>query len=584
MRQIKSLKQILKKLNYVIPKDKKNFGYLMILLIIIGSVLETVGVSAILPFIEAVLSPDELLKKKYVQLIVNILNIKDENNIIIFIGICIIVVYFVKNAYLYFILILQSIYRGKVQKELSTKVLSAYMKRDYEYYVSINTAEIIRGIGADIIGVYNLLDNLFRFLGEAFTAFMISVLIMYTDFPMALCMIIIAVMCFWVLTFGLKGKIKYAGEQKRVSEGERGKKAYQAIMGFKEIKVTRSERYFVNEYEKAYEKQRVAELKNDYISNIPEKLIEFVCIATLISVICVRIYFGIEMVSFIPKLAVFALAAFRLLPSVSRMTRYMNGIVYNNVFLAGAYDNLIGIEKENFECTYSDKEGVDRVRFKESIHIEKVCWNYKNSKKNILSELSLEIKRGEAVGIVGTSGAGKSTLMDILLGLLKPEHGKLLIDDIDIFSIQDEWSNIVAYVPQSVFLLDDTVRNNVAFGLALEDIDEDRIWDVLREAQLDEFVKSLPEKLDTQVGERGIKFSGGQRQRIAIARALYREPDIIVLDEATSALDNETEKAVMEAIELLHGQKTLIIVAHRLSTIENCDKVYEIADGKAVLK
>lgn len=584
MGQIKSLGKILKKLNYVIPKDKKFLGYLMVILIIIGSILETIGVSAILPFIEAVLSPAQLLEKEYVQFIVDRLNIIEEKDIIVFIGICIIIVYFVKNAYLYSLLVVQSVYRGKVQKELSTKVLSAYMKRDYEYYVSVNTAEIIRGIGSDIIGVYNLLDNLFRFLGEAFTAFMISILIMYTDFFMALCMIVIAGICFLVLTSGLKGKIQNVGEQKRISEGERGKKAYQAIMGFKEIKVTRSEKYFVKEYEEAYERQRISEIKNDYIENIPEKLIEFVCIATLIGVICVRICLGIDMSSFIPKLAVFALAAFRLLPSVSRMTRYMNGIVYNNVFLTGAYDNLSAIDKKAFECAYLEKKAKDNIRFRDSIRFEEVYWNYRNSTKTILSGLSLEIKCGEAVGIIGASGAGKSTLMDILLGLLKPERGRILVDNRNIFEVPDEWSSMVAYVPQSVFLLDDTIRKNVAFGFNSHDIDEKRIWEVLREAQLDEFVRSLPEGLDAQVGERGIKFSGGQRQRVAIARALYRNPDIIVLDEATSALDNETEKAVMEAIELLHGQKTLIIVAHRLSTIENCDKVYEVVDGKALLQ
>ena len=584
MNQIKSLGQIVKRLDYVVPKNRKLQGYWLVIFIIIGSLLETLGVSAILPFIEAILTPEELLNKSYIHFIAEKLNFSGEDKIIIFIGICIIFVYFIKNIYLYFLVIVQAIYRGKLQKELSTKMLATYMKRDYEYYVNTNTAEIIRSIGTDITGVYNLLDNLFRFLGEAFTALMISVFIMYTDSVMALCIILIAGACFLLLTIGLKRKTKQLGEEKREADAVRGKRAYQAIMGFKEIKVSHTEEHFINLYNEAYEKQRVAEVRNEYIVNIPEKLIEFICIATLLGVICIRISLGIDMTNFIPKLAVFAFAAFRLLPSISRMTRYMNGIVFNNVFLINAYNNFIAIKDDVPMLACKGAESVNEIKFKENVCIENLNWIYQNSSKLILDDLSLEIKRGEAIGIIGASGAGKSTLMDILLGLLKPEQGKVLMDGADVSAHPNSWSNIVAYVPQSVFLLDDTIRNNVAFGIEDEKIEEKRIWEALKEAQLDEFVKGLPDGLDTQVGERGIKFSGGQRQRVAIARALYREPDIIVLDEATSALDNETEKAVMEAIELLHGQKTLIIVAHRLSTIENCDKVYEIVNGKALLR
>lgn len=585
MKQIQSLREVIKKLGYVLPKNKKNKAYILVVLIIIGSLLETLGVSAILPFIESILSPSELLNKWYVKWMVIITNVSDETSIVIVLGICIIFVYLIKNVYLYSLIIIQTVYRSKVQKELSTKMLATYMKREYEYYVNINTAEIIRGIGTDVTGVYNLLDNIFRFLGEAFTALMISVYILYTDFVMAVCIIAIAGGCFLLLTVGLKGKTKRLGEEKRVCDTIRGKRAYQAIMGFKEIKVMHKEKFFVDTYDDAYEKQRVADVRNEYIANIPEKLIEFVCVATLIGVLCIRISLGVDLTAFVPKLAAFALAAFRLLPSVSRMTRYINGIVFNNAFLISAYNNLRELgDFENELQLYNADANYDAVEFKNSIEIKDVRWNYKNSSKVILDNLNLSINRGESIGIIGASGAGKSTLMDIILGLLRPNQGKILMDGIDVYSISKQWSDMIAYVPQSVFLLDDTIRNNVAFGVTMDKIDDEKVWSALKEAQLEDFVKSLPDKLDTQVGERGIKFSGGQRQRVAIARALYRNPEIIVLDEATSALDNETEKAVMEAIEILKGQKTLIIVAHRLSTIRNCDKVYEVGNGKINLK
>ena len=218
------------------------------------------------------------------------------------------------------------------------------------------------------------------------------------------------------------------------------------------------------------------------------------------------------------------------------------------------------------------------------IKINQISWKYPNSEKFVLKDLSMEIFRGESIALIGTSGAGKTTLADIILGLYRPQGGNITVDNVDISTIPQQWSKMIGYVPQQVFLTDDTIRNNIAFGLYENEIDEKAIWRALEKAQLKEFVQSLPEGLNTKVGERGIKFSGGQRQRVAIARALYYEPDIIVLDEATSALDNETETAVMESIDLLKGEKTLLIIAHRLSTISNCDRIYEIVDGKAVPK
>ena len=587
MRYLKSIQDIWEKLKYILTDKQKKNGVLVVIMIIIGAFLEMLGVSAILPFVDAILTPEDVINKWYVKPFLELFNITDTNATIILIGIGIILVYFVKNLYLYLSLMVQTIYRSKIQKDLSTKMLKTYMERPYEYFVNINTAEVIRGIGVDVTGVYNLMDNLFRFIGELFTALLISVFIIYTDAFMALCIIVIAGACFAVITLGLKKKTKYLGEQKQITDTARGNCAYQAIMGFKEIKVTQTTDYFVDAYDEAYEKQRNAEVKNEYIANIPEKLIEAMCVAVLIGVICVKIAMGTDMTGFVPKLGAFAVAAFRLLPSVSRMTRYMNGIIFHNTFLQSVYKNLLEINEykgKNKENAVVDEGKAKAEKFREELVIDGVDWQYDGADKYVLKNLSLSVKRGEAVALIGASGAGKTTLADVILGLLKPEKGSVIVDGMDVFSHPKSWSKMIGYVPQSVFLSDDTIRNNVAFGHAPSEIKDEDVWRALEQAQLKTFVEGLPEGLDTQVGERGIKFSGGQRQRVAIARALYNNPDIIVLDEATSALDNETEKAVMEAIDALQGHKTLIIVAHRLTTIRNCDKIYEIAGGKAVLK
>lgn len=584
MKNFEAIIEIVNKLRVILTKKQKQVGIVILFVIIVGSFLETLGVSAILPFIESLLNPENVLQKWYSQLLVSQFNISDTQTLTIVIGIAIIIIYFLKNLYLYFSVMAQTIYRSKIEKYLSTKMLRAYMKWPYESFVDINTAEVIRGIGTDIIGVYNLLDEMFRFLGEFFTAILIGLFIVYTDAFMAICIIVIAGLCFAVITLGLKKKTSALAEEKRRTDTIRGKSAYQAIMGFKEIKVSNTTDYFINNYEEAYEAQRVAEVNNNYIVNLPERVIESMSIAVLMGVICIKLIIGTDMTSFVPKLAVFAVAAFRLLPSVSRMTRYMNGIIYNNNFLKGAYANLLtlGVAEGKTDIEKVEKESSgSSARFNKSLIIQDLHWSYKNNPRIILNGLNLEIKKGESVGLIGASGAGKSTLTDIILGLLRPKKGTVMMDGMDVFENPEAWSKVVGYVPQSIFLLDDTIRRNVAFGYPDEDIDDSKVWNVLKEAQLDEYIKTLPDGLDTQVGERGVKFSGGQRQRIAIARTLYRDPDIIVLDEATSALDGDTEKAVMEAVDALQGHKTLIIVAHRLSTIRNCNSIYEIGNGIA---
>lgn len=300
---------------------------------------------------------------------------------------------------------------------------------------------------------------------------------------------------------------------------------------------------------------------------------------------------GTDVAEFVPVLGTFAMAAFKMLPSIGKITSRMTGIIYARPYLDNLYINIREVEEyeksyNEFIKEYAKEEGVDKdsscLEFKHELSVRNVTWKYRNQGNNVLNQISLNIRKGESVAFIGASGAGKTTLADIILGLLKPQGGTVTVDGADIFAIPQTWARIVGYVPQMVFLKDDTIRNNVAFGIREEDIDDNTVWKALEEAQLREFVERLPNKLDTIVGERGIKFSGGQRQRVAIARALYHKPQILVLDEATAALDNDTEAAVIESIDTLQGSVTLIIVAHRLTTIRNCDTIYEIKDGRAI--
>lgn len=583
---IKSLKTTIVKLWYVMDKKRQRQSLELFFVILIGSFLEMLGVSAILPFVNVLMSPDTFMNKGFGSIIRRIwIGELNYNSIIVIVGCILIVVYILKNIFLYGVSILQRVFKCKTQKDLALKMLKQFINDSYENYINSNTSEVINRIDAEVFGAFNVLDNLLCFFRELFTTFLIGAYLLYVDTSMALSLVLVAGLCFSIMVIGLKKRTIELGEEKLCTGLRRATCAYQAIMGLKEIKITSTGNYFISSYEDAYDAQNKAEIKNSYIENLPERLIESVCIVALIGIICVKVAIGSDIQEFIPKLSVFAVAAIRLLPSVSRMTRYINGVFYNQVALDKVYANMQNINKilknTGLQDLKTDSLKTKAGNFKE-LSVKEVTWIYKDSKTKICDKLSFSLTKGESMGIIGSSGSGKSTLMDVVLGLYKPIEGEVTINDVNIHDPNIDLSEFIGYVPQSVFLLDDTIRNNVAFGKM--HIDDVKVWEALEKAQLKDFVERLPMGLETRVGERGIKFSGGQRQRVAIARALYNDPEIIILDEATSALDNETEKAVMESIDALQGYKTLIIVAHRLTTIKNCDKIYEIKDGKAILR
>ncbi len=576
-------------LRYIMTEKQKRQSAAIFILIIGGALFETLGVSAILPFIQSIMEPEELVNKWYIAVIVRTLNLKDTYSIVYLCGVFISLVYVIKNVYLFASSRIQSKFRWRFQKNLSTKMLASYMKRPYVYFLDINSAEIIRTLSTDVFGVLEILQNGFRFFSEFFTVVLIGIFTISVDAVMALQILLIAGLCFFGITFFFKNRLSKIGAKQRDANVERTKCAYQAVNGYKEVQVMQRADCFVEAYEEAYEGQRKLEVSFETISALPERLIETVCIIGLILVVCLRLASGVAVEEFVPKLSVFAVAAFRILPSVSRMTGYLNNVVYYRPTAEAVSDELHAVEEYrqiidrqiNKEV---EEQSDEEYSFRDKVEVRNIRWKYPRSDKYVLQDVSITIEKGDSVALIGASGAGKTTLADVILGLLHSEGGAVSVDGIGIETIPRKWSRLIGYVPQVVFLVDDTIRNNIAFGLRQEEINDEMVWSALEQAQLKEFVQGLPNELNTIVGERGVKFSGGQRQRIAIARALYYNPDILVLDEATSALDNETESAVMESIEALQGHKTLIIVAHRLTTIRKCNKIYEITDGHAILR
>ena len=586
--KITAIIDITKQLRYIFNKRQKRMCTVVFASMVLCSVLELLGVTAIYPFIEILLYQDKLREIEYLSILYWLKPDISATAVILIIGFGIVLIYLIKNLLMIASAALQNHFAAKVEREISTHMLNAFMRRPYQFFLNTNSGVVIRGITTDAQGVYKLLIALFELVSSTVTAVILGVFLLIVDLGMAVGALILCGICFVAVLAAFKGKMKKAGIDIRTSQAKKFQYATQAVTGIKEIIVTDRIDSFVEQYEEAAIVNQHANYTHGFVNACPKRIIEGVCLGGFIGLVCIKVLGGTDVSTFVPTLGLFAMSAFKILPAVSAMSSQLATIIFYKQHLQGAYENLKDAdeyEKELLllECKPAEDEPKE-IEFKDSLLVDNVKWKYLNAPNCVLDNLSMEIKKGESVAFIGSSGAGKTTLADVIMGLLPPQEGSVKMDGIDILSIRKQWSKIIGYVPQTVFLIDDTIRNNVAFGMKEDEISDEKVWNALEQAQLKSFVESLPDGLDTIVGERGVKFSGGQRQRVAIARALYEAPAILIFDEATSALDGETEEAVMQSIDALQGHITLIIVAHRLTTIRNCDKIFEIRNGKAVLK
>lgn len=587
MNKIKNIKNMAQQFGVILTPNQKKWGVVVFFLSLLGAVAETLGVSVILPLVQVMLDPEQLMEIEIINEICTRVGITSSGGLLFLVATGVIGVYAAKNLYLCFLSYARVKYSTKIQRELSLRMLHSYMKRGYSYFRTTNTSNLLRGISGAVTGVYTVIYQFMRIMTEVLTILCIFVYIVYTDWKMALSMMVLIGVCLAVILYVFKGIMQKAGEVYYASLGEVNKWSLQLFSGIKEVLVLNRKKFFMDNYEASYNVQQKGMVKQTVAAEIPAYVIEGTCVVGIILAVCVRVGVMEDPASYVPQLAAFAVAAFRLLPSVGRISSSFNNCMFWLPAIPEVCENILEAQRYDEACeeeTAQAGENDEEVSFEKELKIEDIVWRYPDGQENVLDHISFSIKKGESVAFVGPSGAGKSTLADIILGLFEPQEGAILIDGKKIAHNRKAMAKMISFVPQSVYLIDDTVRRNIAFGIGDDEIDEAAVEKALEQAQMKEFIHSLPAGLDTLVGERGVRFSGGQAQRLAIARALYTDPDILVLDEATSALDTETETAVMEAIDALQGQKTLIIIAHRLTTIKNCDKIFEIAGGKAVEK
>lgn len=577
---------LFKKLGSILDKKQKRSILGLMILILIGGLLETLGVSLVLPLISAILDKESFSQNKYVVDVMRIFGITSVDVVIYTLLFALMAMYVVKNSYLIWLTYMQSRFVNSNRCRCTTNLLSQYLNRPYEYYLYAETSDILRTIYGDMDNIFNLLLQCMNLAAEVVVSVCLGLFLLLIDFKMMMVIVGLLFVVTIFVTKVLKPKLHNVGEGARESQASLYKWILQSVTGIKDVKVLNKEEYFTRKYYGSSKEYANYQVKNNVLTNIPRLLIETVAIVGILAYVAVAMAAGVPMSSLLPLISAFALAAMRLLPSVNRVNTYIANISYYEPALDYIYENVdtagLGEQKlvKRFESEELDSSRKSSLTMKKSIELTGITFAYPNTDKNIFTDANMSIPVGKSVGVMGPSGAGKTTIVDVLLGLLKTKKGEIACDERDIFEDYSGWLSHVGYIPQNIYMLDDSIRNNIAFGVKESDIDDDRVWEVLKQAQMKEFVEAQPEGLDSQIGERGVRISGGQRQRLGIARALYHDPELLVFDEATSALDNDTETAIMEAIDTLHGQKTMVIIAHRLRTIENCDIIYEVKDEK----
>lgn len=576
--------KILKRLNVLLDGKQKRRMVLIIFLMLIGGILESLSISVVIPVMQAVIDPVKLMENKYAAMVYERLHLSSSMQLTMILMAALIVAFVLKNLFLFLQNVVQLRFVYTNQFATSRKLMINFMERKYEYYLNADTAVIQRNITSDVNNMYALILTTLQFTSEIVVFICLAAVLLMVDAKMILSITALLLVMLIIIKKVLRPIMYKAGQDNQDYYSGLFKWINEAVAGIKEIKVANKENYFITEYAKCGAGYVNAVQKYNIFNSTPRLLIETVCIAGLVAYMMVVVAHGASVDELLPQIAVFGLAAMRLLPSANRINNYTTSISYLEPFLWNVSDNL----KEDINdkdmiydvSSYAKPVEVTKLPLTKEIRLENITYKYPNTDVLIFDNANMTIPIGEAVGVVGTSGAGKTTIIDILLGLLDLQSGSILADGVNVNSNYKGWLKNIGYIPQTIFMLDSTIRKNVAFGYADEDIDDERVWAVLKEAQLDEFVRGLPEGLDTSIGERGIRLSGGQRQRIGIARALFEDPELLVLDEATSALDNETEAAIMDSINILAGKKTLVIIAHRLQTIEKCNIVYRVENGK----
>ena len=570
---------MIKKINQILDKKLKKMLFIFFLVISLISILEILSIGLIIPLITSILNEDIL--RNYLQNNLIFFDNFTNSQITIFLFSLMVFIYFVKAITLLFFSWLQLSYVTKLEATLCKKLYSSYLNRPYKFFTNINSSVLIRNITEEVQHFSNsiIFNGLNLFL-EILIVVFISIFLFFYNPLVTFQLILLCFVISFLFIKLTKKKLSIWAKERQSNAEMKIKHIQQGIGGIKEIKILGNEKKFVEYFNN--HNQRYATI-NKYFNMITQSsriILEFFAILFFCLIVIYSHLSGIKNSEILVLIAVFAAAAFRLLPSFNRINVSFSNIRYGMPSIDILYqekNNISLIEKKNQNNVVHNLNA--KKIFNSSIRVEKLYFGY--NKINVLENVNLEIQKNSIIGIVGSSGSGKSTFVDLILDLQKPNKGSIYIDNLNISSLDQTWRNFIGYVPQNIYLLDDTLKKNIAFGLDEVQIDDKKIFNSLKLSQLDDFVSNnLKDGINTNIGEGGIRLSGGQRQRIGIARALYKNPELIIFDESTSSLDLKTEERIIETIKSIRQNKTFIIISHRTSTLKVCDVVYEIKDKK----
>ncbi len=560
---------------FLTPAERKRVGVLLVL-IVAGMLLETLGIGLVIPAITLMMQGDIAGRYPEIAPVIDYFGNPSQTDLIAVAVLVLVAVYFIKNLFLAFLIWWQNSFAYDVQAHLSQRLYAIYLNQPYTFHLQRNSAQLIRNVIGEVNVFTGAMISTLMFLSELLVVLGIAALMFLVE-PIG---VLIVVFVFggtaWIFNRVMREHVSRWGRERQLHDGMRIQQLQQGLGGVKEVRLLGRESDFLAHFDlHNTSSARVWKLQTSF-QGFPRLIFELLAVTGLAILLLVMLGQGRDFTSIAPALGLFTVAAFRLMPSVNRLLSSIQVLRYSLPVINTLHDEL-RLASPVSHCKHTTGE-----LFRNELRLRDITYSYPAATAPALQGITISIEKGEFVGLIGSSGSGKSTLVDIILGLLVPGSGQVEVDGRDIQQGLRYWQDQIGYVPQSIYLTDDTLRRNVAFGLSNEQIDDLAVRRAIKDAQLEEFVASLPAGLDTVVGERGVRLSGGQRQRIGIARALYHNPAVLVLDEATSALDGDTEREVMGAVLALKGNKTILVVAHRLSTVANCDRLLCLEAGKIV--
>ncbi len=552
----------------------------LVLMMVFGGLIESVSVGLVIPLIAGIIDSGQLTEGTVGSILRAVFGERDGSSYLALLLVVMAMVFIGKNAFLLWRTYQQNKVAATVRQRVQKRLLHYYLTRPYSFYLDVESGDVLRTLNNDSDQFYQLFSNVLGFFSSLVITVIMATLVLLIHPQITMVLVVVLFAQYVVILRVIRPHMRKLGLVYRSTLGHGNSLVVQMVRGIKSIKIARRESYFEDRYRADLDKAIRSRILEQSISAAPQRLIEAFTVSALLGYLLTLVLAGEDMSGLIPVLSAFVLAASRILPCVGGISSSVSNAHYfeSSLTRVKEIDDLLKRE----EAEAAEKAGASLgapETFEREISLEHVSFSYPNSNQTVLQDASLTIPRNSSIGIVGASGAGKTTLVDVLLGLLEPDDGSISMDGARVDTSSAAWRSKFAYIPQSVFMLTGTIRNNVTFGTRDGEADDERVWQALEMAQLADYVRSLEHGLDSEVGEAGVKLSGGQVQRLGIARALYDNTPILVLDEATSALDNETEEALMQSITSIQGKKTLIIIAHRLTTIENCDRVYRVEGG-----